>query len=382
MIPFRLAVSIAAGLPVLFISFVCHAQSDALSATDDMTGNTNTVGQVAGKEEKKTNYVVLPVPQSNPALGSGLTLVGLALYNPNESERPWATGVALMKAGDSNAIAVVQQANLMQNRLRLTGGLVHADLDLRFYGIGAAAGERGVSIPLEQAGTGGMLQALYQVGDHWFAGLRYQNMHLKSSVDLSQLPRLGAIVPEADLQRRTASLGPAVEYDSRDDAFYPTDGTYAKANLNFFSSSFGSDVSFRQVSVAWNRYWQTNTNTVVAARVSGCVVGGEVPFTDLCMYGKNNDLRGYSTGQYRDRAMIAAQAEMRWRFSHRWGAVAFAGAGSIGPSFSDLLSEKVLPSIGVGLRWQASKDYKVNVSVDVAVTKEDHAVYVYVGEAF
>jgi hemolysin activation/secretion protein len=100
------------------------------------------------------------------------------------------------------------------------------------------------------------------------------------------------------------------------------------------------------------------------------------------MYGRNNDLRGYSTGQYRDKAMLAAQAEMRWTLGHRWGAVAFGGIGSIGPSFSELLQQKMLPSIGAGLRWQASKDYKMNVSLDVAFTKDDRAVYLYVGEAF
>jgi hemolysin activation/secretion protein len=56
--------------------------------------------------------------------------------------------------------------------------------------------------------------------------------------------------------------------------------------------------------------------------------------------------------------------------------------GAIGPSFSDLLQQKSLPSVGAGVRWQASKEYKVNVSLDVAFTKKDHAVYLYVGEAF
>jgi len=78
----------------------------------------------------------------------------------------------------------------------------------------------------------------------------------------------------------------------------------------------------------------------VAGRVATCVVGGNVPFSDLCMYGRNNDLRGYTTGQYRDKAMLAAQAEVRWSLAHRWGAVAFGGIGSIGPSFNELLQQK------------------------------------------
>jgi len=50
--------------------------------------------------------------------------------------------------------------------------------------------------------------------------------------------------------------------------------------------------------------------------------------------------------------------------------------------FSDLWGVRQLPSSGVGLRWLASTSYKVNVSVDVAFTRNDQAVYFYIGEAF
>lgn len=369
-------------LAALLISSACLAQSDSLRTNDEMTAHVDGGAQMSNKDSAKANFVVLPIPQSSPVLGFGVTLIGMALYNPNNSDRPWVTGVGAMKAGSSHVVGVMQQANLMQNRLRLLAGYMRADLDLRFYGIGAAAGDRDSSIPLNQSGRGGVVQALYQVGNHWFAGLRYQNMHMKSSIDLSRTPLLGTVISEADLRLRTASLGPAFEYDSRDDSFYPTKGVSAKANLNFFSPNVGSDVSFRHLSASWNQYWRYSSNTVVAARVSGCAVGGQVPFTNLCMYGMNNDLRGYSTGQYRDRAMITAQTEMRWRLSPRWGIVAFVGAGAIGPSFAELPSQKILPSIGGGLRWQASKDYKLNISIDVAFTKGNNAVYLYAGEAF
>jgi hypothetical protein len=366
----------------LLLPLLCQAQADSMSATDEMAFSTDTVAQQKKETPKAINYVALPIPLSNPALGTGLTVVGMALYNPNESDRAWVTGVAGMKAGDSSAFGVVQQAYLMENKLRLLAVVGRADLDLKFYGVGSDAGSRNVYLPIEQQGTGGLLQALYHVGDRWFLGLRYQNMRIKSTVDLSQLPVIGTEVQAFELNHRTASLGPAVEFDTRDDSFYPTLGTYAKGNLNFASPTVGSDVSFRQLQVSWNRYWQYATNTVLAARVSGCGVSGQVPFTSLCMYGSSNDLRGYSTGQYRDRAMLAAQAEMRWKFEHRWGAAAFGGFGGVAPTFSDLLKEKILPSVGVGLRWQASQDYKVNVSADIAFTKDDHAFYLYIGEAF
>jgi len=41
------------------------------------------------------------------------------------------------------------------------------------------------------------------------------------------------------------------------------------------------------------------------------VIGGDVPFYELCLLGQYQDSRGYQTGQYRDRVMLTAQAEYR-----------------------------------------------------------------------
>ena len=82
----------------LLLPLLCHAQTESMTATDDMAVGTNTAAQKKEEVPKAVNYVALPIPLSNPALGSGLTVVGMALYNPNESDRPWVTGAAAMKA--------------------------------------------------------------------------------------------------------------------------------------------------------------------------------------------------------------------------------------------------------------------------------------------
>ena len=51
---------------------------------------------------------------------------------------------------------------------------------------------------------------------------------------------------------------------------------------------------------------------VVALRASACQASDRTPLFDLCLFGANNDLRGYEVGRYRDRAMVAAQAEYRF----------------------------------------------------------------------
>jgi hypothetical protein len=74
--------------------------------------------------------------------------------------------------------------------------------------------------------------------------------------------------------------------------------------------------------------------------------------------------------------------ELRHRLKGRFGVAAFAGVGGIAPSFGDLGDSKILPAVGAGVRWQASKETPINLRIDVAVGKDSNAFYVSVGEAF
>lgn len=51
---------------------------------------------------------------------------------------------------------------------------------------------------------------------------------------------------------------------------------------------------------------------MVALRASLCATGGEVPYFDLCQFGQHNDLRGYESGCYRNRALFGARQVLQW----------------------------------------------------------------------
>src|SRR5918994_1478839 len=55
-----------------------------------------TTTEAAAKVADDWGIVVVPIPLSNPTLGSGLTLASALLYTPGTGSHPWVTGVGAM----------------------------------------------------------------------------------------------------------------------------------------------------------------------------------------------------------------------------------------------------------------------------------------------
>ncbi|SHL60719.1 hypothetical protein SAMN05444266_104147 [Chitinophaga jiangningensis] len=89
------------------------------------------------------------------------------------------------------------------------------------------------------------------------------------------------------------------------------------------------------------------------------------------------DIRGYTNGKYRGNQVYAAQAEYRWNFYKRWGAVGFFGV-----AFTEAPSSAVLPGGGVGVRFKAIRSRNINIGVDGALGKDDKGIYFRINEAF
>jgi outer membrane protein assembly factor BamA len=161
----------------------------------------------------------------------------------------------------------------------------------------------------------------------------------------------------------------------------PSAGALLELRANFADEAFGSDFDYQTYELSGNLYRRAGPG-VVALRAMACKASDRTPLFDLCLFGANNDLRGYEVGRYRDRALVAAQAEFRFPLGERWGGVVFGGWGKVAPSFDTMGDEPDLPSVGLGVRWLAAEKARVNLSVDVAQGRDGGSVYVYVKESF
>jgi len=329
------------------------------------------------------DLVLAPIPQTDPTLGAGLTVVGALLYQPEGGHRPWTTGAAAMYTDSRSwGVALMQKAYALDERLRITAAAGYGEFHIDFYGVGADAASRGRSVTLDQTAAVFLGQALYQARPEVFIGPRVQVLKLRSGVETPVIPPLDIDPADLDTDSINISLGLAVEYDTRDSEYGPRSGVYATAQWMRSSPAWGADFSYGKSQASINLYRAVGDDAVVAARIYGCDAGAGAPFFDLCLYGSHNDLRGYASGQYRDQAMATAQIEYRRRLFWRIGGVAFAGVGGVAPAHGRWDEGAFLPALGVGARFEVSREYRLNLSLDAAVGDGSSGVYLYLGEAF
>jgi outer membrane protein assembly factor BamA len=159
-------------------------------------------------------------------------------------------------------------------------------------------------------------------------------------------------------------------------------GTLTDVVGDFFQGTFGSDFSYQTYTFAFNKYSGLSPRQVLAFRVFGCATSGHVPFYDLCLLGMHNDVRGYKTGQYRDKLMLTTQAEYRLQLPKRFGLAAFFGVGEVAPDVGAFNNDNLKPGGGAGIRYTLAKKNHVNLRVDYAVGLQGGGVYMGVSEAF
>ena len=98
-------------------------------------------------------------------------------------------------------------------------------------------------------------------------------------------------------------------------------------------------------------------------------------------------MRGYYTGRYRDENLIAAQTELRYRFSTRFGLVAFGGGGRVFAN-GDFSLKQFKPSLGAGMRYFYDPAKGLSVRIDYGIGEKrqnevrQKGLYLSLAEAF
>ncbi|WP_228742052.1 BamA/TamA family outer membrane protein, partial [Klebsiella quasipneumoniae] len=172
----------------------------------------------------------------------------------------------------------------------------------------------------------------------------------------------------------------ALNWDDRDFVPNPRRGQYANFRYTHYASGLGSDTRFDEFQLHYSHYHALSEKSVLAWEADGAFTQGEVPWSMMPLLGSDERMRGYYQGRYRDKNVVSSQLEYRRQLTWRHGIVAWAGAGTMGPSMDSLNDGRWLPSAGVGYRFEFKP--RVNVRLDYGIGKGSSGFYFQVGEAF
>ncbi len=183
-----------------------------------------------------------------------------------------------------------------------------------------------------------------------------------------------------------SSLGLNFSFDNRDYVYNPTKGGAFSIRPKFFTDWLGSDNDYTDTDFSGSYFLPLGTKGVLGFGLAGGLATGDVPFDGYQTYGTRNNLRGYPGGKYRGKYMVAIQSEYRYNIYNRWGAVAFAGTGSVWgneENGEENFEKNWLPSIGLGARYKVSLEKRINIRLDYAIGVDgNQGLYFGIMEAF
>jgi len=336
-------------------------------------------------KEKRGSLVAAPIPISSSAIGSGVVLAGsyiFALRKSDKISQPSTIGGAVLITDSGSRVwGLGGEFYLKQDTYHITTTYFRGNINYDFYGTGSASGDAGRKLPLKQTGELFLGDFLYRL--RWKLSVGPRFLTGTSNITLRFENENGATPPpDIGIQTRLTAVGFHANRDTRPNRFYPEKGTLFDLTSMFFSDALGSKYSFESYRFTFSYYHSLGTKQVLAYNLFNCATAGNAPFYGQCIFGTNNELRGYVAGQYIDSNMIATQLEYRRTLPRRFGIVAFAGVGEVAPGLGEMQGDHLLPSGGGGLRFKISQKYKLNFRADFAQGKDVHTFSMGIGEAF
>jgi len=179
-----------------------------------------------------------------------------------------------------------------------------------------------------------------------------------------------------------SSLGIVLNWDTRDNIFYPNRGNYCQLLAHFSRSFLGSDFEATTFKLDLRKFVPVFSTHILALQGLFHAVQGAPSFKNYAKLGGDVIMRGYYSGRYRDHYLLAVQAEYRLPVWKRLGMAGFAGIGDVAPRLQDFKPGGFKYSCGLGLRFKIAPKEGTNLRLDFAWGKMSSGFYFTAGEAF
>ncbi len=180
----------------------------------------------------------------------------------------------------------------------------------------------------------------------------------------------------------TSGLGIILNWDRRDNIFFPRRGHYYQLVIRTSRKFLGSDFETTVFKFDLRKFIPLFSDQVLAWQILFESINGTPSFKNYAKLGGNSIMRGYYSGRYRDKCLLALQGEYRLPLWRRWGMVAFAGIGDVSKGLGNFNFKGFKYSFGFGLRFKIAPKEGTNLRLDFAWGKGTSGFYFTAGEAF
>lgn len=340
---------------------------------------------------RKSSFVILPVLSSAPETGLEVGGAGLlSFYTDTSKLNTRVSNVfayATITTKGQSRLSLTSSYWTPGNKYHLTAGVSYINFPFDFYGIGNNT---------LKANSDRIGQKRFKVN---FIGEKRITNNLYVGVtagawdySFRDEDKTGIFYTDPRVEHRaggpSAYIGPTLVFDNRNNNTYTTKGmvinTYFEAIHGMFSNNSYKGGFFN---IEYSQFFLLGPKWVLGLDIQEqSLTGSDSPFYLLPDLGSDELMRGYYNGRFRDRNMLAGQAELRYRLSNRIGFAGFVGTGEVFQS--DFKTSELKPNYGGGIRYFFDVEKGLAVRIDYGVgqkipnEKRLTGFYIGLGQSF
>jgi hypothetical protein len=323
---------------------------------------------------EKSPWLVIPVFQSNPKLGTTLGAMAGYLHYFDEKSRPSIFAVSGQYTSTDSIIGgAFAKTSFDEDHQRLLAGLMYGYVknDYNDY--------LGTGIPLKSNGElkSFVTRYLYRIHGDWFIGAQgvYQNFNISGETSFDdEILNLVGVRPY-----KSGGLGLVGQYDSRDNENMPTQGWLLNVNNIAYRESLGGQENFDMYRADIRYYMPHGSGNVLAIRQLNIFTADAPTQVKAAV-----QLRGYKIGQYNSDYMSHIEVEERYRLAEKFTSTLFLGIACVyGGGRSCSNSANLFPAVGAGVQYVLKPKEGIVLNLEYAQGKDgNQGIYLKMGYAY
>lgn len=350
--------------------------------------------------DRQERYVAgLPVlspvifPVYTPEMGFTVAAGGLLTFKTKRNNEYLSHSTFPFIAGISTRGSVIAMSDIstfwFDDRLKMDLKLSYRNREDNYWGVGIENGldvEQGeLTTQYDAAGYEISPEILVRIRPKLYAGVMLDLVQFKAT-NIAPLMLEDPYVLGFGMEVFSSGLGLTAQFDTRESVVNPQSGVLLKASVMQYDDFLGSDFEFRQFSFDYRQYLNVIRNgSTLAWRYHINLQDGNVPWNMMSTVGGFLDMRGYYTGQFRDRSKMSLIIEYRHKFfgydamePTRHGVTFWLGAATVFPNPQSI--KQSLINMGFGYRFEIQPGS--NVRIDLGFGTESVGIYMGFHEAF